>query len=88
MNGQIYIPKPKVIKKYRTWREVFSVVNKPDVIGQDFNHKRSQMESDIIELETILNGIWDLIIKEFLSEFYSHDKQTLRDMYGLILEEE
>jgi len=46
------------------------------------------MENDIIELETILNEIWGLIIQEFISEFYSHDRQTLRDMYSLILEEE
>jgi hypothetical protein len=85
INDQIYIPKPKVIKKYRTWREVFSVVNKPGVIAEDFKLKKSQMENDIIEVETILNAIWELIINEFLSEFYTHDRQLLRDLYGLIL---
>lgn len=88
INGQTYIPKPQVIKKYRTWREVFSVVNKPDVITQDFNLKKSQMENDINELETILNEIWELIINEFLSEFYTHDRHVLRDLYSLALNDD
>ena len=88
INGQIYIPKPQVIKKYRTWREVFSVINELDIIAQDFNHKKLQMESDIVELETILNGIWDLILNEFLSEFYTHDRHVLRGLYGLVLDDD
>ena len=85
ITGGTYIPKPQVIKEYRTWREVFSAINKPGVIAQDFQLKKTQMESDINELETILNTIWELIIYEFLSEFYTHDRHFLRDLYGLTL---
>ncbi len=88
INGQIYMPKPKVIKKYRTWREVFGAGNKPDVIAQDFSLKKPQMENDLVELETILNEIWKLIINEFLSEFYTHDRQILRDLYRLTLNDD
>ena len=85
INGETYIPKPQVVKEYRTWREVFSASNKPIVIAQDFQLKKKQMENDINELETILNTIWGLIISEFLSEFYTHDRHFLRDLYGLTL---
>ena len=85
INGETYIPKAQVIKEYRTWREVFSAINKPGVIAQDFQLKKTQMESDINELETILNTIWELIIYEFLSEFYTHDRHFLRDLYALTL---
>lgn len=81
----MYIPKLLVIKKYKTWREVFAAINKPEVIEQDFQIKRKQMESDLNELEAILNSIWALIISEFLSEFYSPDRDFLRELYGLIL---
>jgi hypothetical protein len=85
ISGETYIPKPQVIKEYRTWREVFSAINKPGVIAQDFQLKKTQMESDINELESILNTTWELIISVFLSEFYTHDRHFLRDLYGLTL---
>ena len=46
------------------------------------------MENDINELETILNEIWELIINEFLSEFYTHDRHVLRDLYSLALNDD
>lgn len=86
-NGNIYIPRPQVIKNYKTWRQVFSVANNENIIKNDFRPKKQQMENDIIELETILNEMWSLIIQEFNSELYSPDRRILRDMYGLILED-
>lgn len=88
INGEIHIPKPRLIKKYMTWREVFSAIDKPEVIAQDFQLKRIQMELDLNELEHILNSIWDLIISEFLTEFYSQDRPFLRDRYGLVLSDD
>ena len=80
-NGNKLIPMPKTIGKYRTWREVFSVAGDVEIINRDFRPMKQQMENDIIELETILNEIWELIIQAFLSEFYSTERKTLRDMY-------
>jgi hypothetical protein len=82
-NGNVFIPRPKVILKYKTWRQVFSVAENMEAFNRDFRPKKQQMESDIIELETILNDIWNLVIQEFLSEFYSNDRNELRDMYLL-----
>ncbi|MFA6412500.1 MAG: hypothetical protein WCW53_07360 [Syntrophales bacterium] len=84
-NGNIYIPRPQVILKYKTWRQVFSAGNNEEK-RNDFRPMKQQMKSDIIELETILNEIWGLIIQEFILEFYSNDRKILRDMYCLSLE--
>jgi hypothetical protein len=86
-NGNIYIPRPQVIMNYKTWRQVFSAARNGKTINRDFRPKNQQMGNDIIELETILNEIWGLIIQEFISEFYSNDRRILRDMYGLSLED-
>lgn len=88
INGQIYLPKPQVIQRYRTWRDVFGAANNPEIIGRDFALKSEQMRSDLSTLETILNEIWNLIIEEFIAEFYSPTRQVLRNMYGVILEDD
>jgi len=80
-NGNRLIPMPKTIGKYRTWRQVFSVAGNTEVINRDFRPMNQQMENDITELEGLLNEIWELIIQEFLLEFYSLERKTLRDMY-------
>ena len=85
-NGNIYIPKPKKISEYKTWRQVFAASKNLDVIKRDFCLKKKQMESDITELEKNLNQIWGIVIDEFLLEFYSLDRSKLRNMYLLSLE--
>lgn len=84
-SGNIYIPRPKAISNYKTWRQVFGVAGNMKTINCDFRPKKQQMESDIIELESILNEIWNLVIQEFVSEFNSNNRKTLRDMYLLSL---
>ncbi len=86
-NGNVFIPRPKVILNYKTWRQVFSVAGNMETFNRDFRPKKQQMESDIIELGNILNEIWNLVIQEFISEFYSNDRRILRDMYRLSLED-
>ena len=78
---------PQVIMNYKTWRQVFSAAGNEKTINRDFRPKKQQMENDIIELETILNEIWGLIIQEFISEFYSNNRRILRDMYRLSLKD-
>lgn len=84
-NGNTFIPKPKLISKYKTWRQVFSVAGDIETINRDFRLKKEQMDSDIAELETIFNEIWKLIIQEFTSEFYSEERKQLRDMYSITI---
>lgn len=87
IGGTMFVPKPQVIKKYKTWRQVFAVKDRSTIMN-DFRPKEEQMEADITHLEIILNKIWDLIIKEFSSEFYRRDRLILRDMYGFVLLDE
>jgi len=63
--------------------EVFGAINKPEIIAKDFRLKKSQMESELYELENALNEIWALVINEFLTEFYIKDRRVLRDLFSI-----
>jgi len=88
LEGQHFLPKPEVINNYRTWRKVFAAINDTEVFKKDFCLKKRQMYKDLFTLENILNEIWDLILKEFITEFYSEERVALRQMYDLQFENE
>jgi hypothetical protein len=82
-DGQILIPKPSVITKYRSWRNVAAVINDQAIIARDFNEQYQQAEQDIIALENILNKMWEILVNHVESEFYSAEKTSLRDMFNI-----
>jgi len=88
INGKAYIPKPKAIQEYRTWRKVFAVkdlaVKDQDaIIDRDFADPAKQLPEDLHKLESILNIIWGFIINEFKLEFYSEERKVLRNLYQI-----
>lgn len=80
--GTVFIPKPKKIQKYRTWRQVFTV-NDADVFRRDFAAVPNQLEEDLNLLQSSLNQLWELVICELELEFYQIDKSALRNMYQI-----
>jgi len=82
----LLIPKPIRIQDYRTWREVFAVSNDSEKLSSDFVEVSEQAESDLSNLKSILNQIWERVIDQFESEFYAPDRTILRDMYGIRFE--
>lgn len=83
-SGDTYwVPKPECIGKYKTWREVEDMVDDPDVRERDFAKMWDQAPSDICRVENLLNTVWDKLITDFLEEFYSPDRDALRQMFDI-----
>jgi hypothetical protein len=83
IHEETLIPKPQVITKYRSWRNVLAVVNDKEIIEKDFAEQYKQAKEDLVLLEQILNNIWYILIKDFEEEFYSKERDTLRRMYDI-----
>jgi uncharacterized protein YutE (UPF0331/DUF86 family) len=81
--GQTLIPKPQVIDKYRSWRNVLDIVGNKERIEEDFAEQYQQAKGDLETLERILNDIWKILIKDFEEEFYSKERDVLRKMYDI-----
>jgi hypothetical protein len=81
-NGVVFIPKPRAIQSYRTWRQVFSVKD-PNVFRRDFAALDQQLKEDLDLLKSTLNQLWELVIHELELEFYQKDKTVLRHLYQL-----
>ena len=82
-NGQILIPKPKVITQYRSWRNVAAVIKDQAKIARDFAEQYQQAKNDLETLEQVLNEIWEILIQNIESEFYSKTRSSLRDMFNI-----
>jgi hypothetical protein len=82
-DGQFFIPKPKVISEYRSWQKVAAVLKDEARIARDFAEQYKQAKEDLDALEQVLNEIWEILIKDIESEFYSNTRSTLRDMYNI-----
>ena len=80
INGKIFIPKPRAIQNYRTWRQVFSVKDQ-NVFPRDFAELPQQLKEDLDLLESTLNHLWELVIYELEVEFYQEDRTILRHLY-------
>ena len=84
VNGtEIFIPKPTVIQNYRTWREVAAASNDINQITHDFSPLSQQLKSDLEKLESIANRLWETVLKELEVEFYSPERNGLREMYQI-----
>ena len=79
-DGQILIPKPKVIAQYRSWRDVAAVINDKARIARDFAEQYQQATEDVEGLEQVLNEIWEILIENIEGEVYSKVRSSLRDM--------
>lgn len=77
------IPKPILIQTYRTWHEVGEASKNLEKVEQDFVPARSQMRSDLENLQKIVNNLWTILLKEIESEFYSSERKQLREMYQI-----
>jgi len=82
-DGVMLVPKPSVITEYRSWQKVATVANQDDKLKKDFAEQYQQAKEDIETLESILNKIWESLIKDILSEFYSTERSSLRDMFNI-----
>ncbi|MFZ3079228.1 MAG: hypothetical protein WA109_06035 [Bellilinea sp.] len=83
IDGLMLIPKPTVISEYRSWQKVAAAANLQDKLKIDFAEQYTQAKEDIESLESKLNKIWELLINDILSEFYSTERPSLRGMFNI-----
>lgn len=80
------IPKPNVVKEnYRTWRAVADAANNPDIVAQNFVEWHQQASQDLQQVEELLNALWDRIISDFEAEFFSTERDLLRQKFCIEL---
>ncbi|MCP4367764.1 MAG: hypothetical protein GY797_06580 [Deltaproteobacteria bacterium] len=82
-DGKTFIPKPKVIKKYNSWRKVESVVGNEEIVSKDFAEQFHQATEDLSSLESLVNNLWDKVINDFEEEFYSQERVALRELFNI-----
>jgi hypothetical protein len=86
--GTYRVPKVEKISDYKTWRAVAEVADETEVIERDFTEAYSQAEERIRLLETTLHDVWDVLIEDFLDEFYSDARDDLRQMFDVEFSDE
>jgi hypothetical protein len=78
-----YIPKLNKIDGYRTWKPVFDAKNNQEIIDRDFMEIGLHAQESIQKLEICLDTLWTILINDFKSEFYSIERNALRDLYQI-----
>jgi hypothetical protein len=81
--GRALIPKSKVISKYRSWRKVQATSTNSNIIERDFAEEFEQAREDLLNLEKTINGMWNKLINDFEEEFYSSERDKLRNWYDI-----
>jgi len=81
--GQILVPKLEKIQKYKKWSQVWSASTKPDVIKEDFIEPNKQMEENIIQLENLLNKLWNKLISDMEKLLFVDKNKILLKKYSL-----
>jgi len=81
--GPTLMPKPSVIQKYKTWREITAILSDKATVKKDFVNQFSQAEEDITNLEQAINELWEKLMNDFLDEFYSPDRAILRSLFSI-----
>jgi hypothetical protein len=77
------VPKKEKILDYKKWRQVQNVISDPIVIKNDFVSRTEQMQSDFVELKTVLNDLWEKPISDMLRFLYEEKKEKLLLKYDL-----
>ena len=83
--GTEYIPKISKISEYRTWEAIENVKDDEAIIERDFEEKKAHIKGSIQGLEARLNDLWEIVIRDFLEEFYSPERNQLREMFAINL---
>ena len=81
--GELLIPKPSVVSNYRQWSKVQEVAGDAARMARDFCEVKTQCKSDILRAMQVINELYGFILEQFQEEFYSKDRSTLRDVFGI-----
>ncbi len=81
--GLELLPKISTINHYRTWEAIEKVKDDKVTIERDFEEKKAHINGSIQGLEARLNDLWEIVIRDFLEEFYSHERNQLREMFAI-----
>ena len=82
-NKEILVPKLDAVGKYRAWKEVEKATQNADTIRQDFCEQSKQAANSLAKLERCLNALWTKLIGDVSDEFFSSDRELLRQLAGI-----
>lgn len=81
----ILVPKKEKIQKYKKWAAIFEAAKDRVKLKNDFVEMGKQMKSDIEELETLLNELWDKVIEDLERLFFNERNAILLQKYNINL---
>jgi hypothetical protein len=84
--GVFIIPRREALKDNRHWRDDDSATDEEKVNRGDFVKPDEQAYADLKALEEALNQLWEVLMKELEAEFYTEERETLRDLYAIAFE--
>ncbi len=83
INGNVFIPKPLCIQKYRTLRNIQKALENIQTLQNDFSEVLYQLNDDLQKTQIILNNIWNVLIPELNIELFHNERKNLRVAYNL-----
>lgn len=87
IGDSVLVPKSSVIQKYRQWSDIAKVAGDADVIERDFCEAKTQCAYEVDRTVNVLNALYEQILKDFEEEFYTPQRSTLRDLFGIEFKE-
>lgn len=86
--SEILVPKSSVIGKYAQWSDVAKVADDASMIAKDFCEVKAQCTYEVARTCEILNALYEQLLDDFEEEFYTSERLTLRDLFGIEFNED
>jgi len=87
-NEKIFIPNLDKVSKYRSWRKVEEATKNDDIFGKDFMEQIEHVTSALENLEKSLNALWSKLIQDVKEEWFSTNRDVLRQFAGINFSED
>jgi hypothetical protein len=86
--GEFLIPKPSKVQDYRQWSKVEAVARDAAKIASDFCEVKTQCHESVENAMRVINQLYEFIVDQFADEFYSEERSTLREYFGIQFQNE
>jgi hypothetical protein len=82
-NGMRLVPKKLRLSKYKKLDQVFAAARDTDLLNQDFITPKEQMIEDFVELQSVLNIVWEKPIENLTTLIYHERNKKILEKYNL-----
>jgi hypothetical protein len=84
-NGLRLVPKKQRLSEYKKLDQVFAAAHDPERLKRDFVTPEEQMVADFIELQSVLNMVWERPIQDLTKLLYEDRNETILKKYNIEL---